>query len=112
MSIASRPSQLCTRATAAPSLTQFWGGGGLETGNKESYILILGINGFLWGRNNFQTGNIQNILKKNVSQTVMNSPHDTESWATNFIKGFPTCYYFPKDNTPAEDVTFFTVIAT
>ena len=42
----------------------------------------------------------------------MNSPHDTERWATNFIKGFPTCYHFPKDNTPAEDITFFTVIAT
>lgn len=61
----------------------------------------------------FQTENIQNILKKNfVLLTVMNSPHDTESWATNLIKGFPTCYHFPKDNTPAEDITFFTVIAT
>lgn len=68
---------------------------------------------FLRGETLFQRGNTQNILKKNVfSQTIMNSPHDTESWATNLIKGFPTCYYFPKDNTPAEDITFFTVIAT
>jgi hypothetical protein len=62
----------------------------------------------------FQIGTTQkSILKRNVFlQTIMNSPHDSESWATNLIKGFPTCYHFPKDNTPAEDITFFTVIAT
>lgn len=42
----------------------------------------------------------------------MNSPHDSESWTTDFIKGFPACYHFPEDNAPAEDITLFTVIAT
>lgn len=41
----------------------------------------------------------------------MNSPHESESWATDLI-GFPACYHFPEDNTPAEDITLFTVIAT
>lgn len=42
----------------------------------------------------------------------MNSPHDSESWAPDLIKGFPACYHFPEDYAPAEDITLFTVIAT
>lgn len=64
---ASRP-QLCPEP-GLPQLCSILVSGqvGLEAGYKKSYTLILGINGLLWGRNNFQIRNIQNILTKNFT---------------------------------------------
>ena len=60
MGRASRPSQLYPEP-GPPLFCSILvsGQGGLEAGYKKSYTLILGINGLLWGKNNFQIRNIQ-----------------------------------------------------
>lgn len=52
------------------------------------------------------------VLHLKFQLTIMNCPHDPESRTTNLIERFSASNYLPKNNTPAEYITFFTVIAT
>lgn len=41
----------------------------------------------------------------------MNSPHDSEGRAPNLVKRLPPGNDLPENDTPAEHVTFLTVVA-
>lgn len=58
----------------------------------------------------FSTKTLVHHLKFEL--TIVNCPHDPESRTTNLIERFSASNYFPKNNTPTEYITFFTVIAT
>lgn len=44
--------------------------------------------------------------------TPVYSPHNAESWSTNFIEWFAASENLPENDTPAKHITFLTVVGT